>query len=68
MVSLCQHVVENEEIEGTVDGGARVVADSGVDVGEGAINVWRRGQDQSREVSLKGHRIVSILGSQSGYL
>ena len=45
MVSLCQHVVEDEEIEGTVDGGARVVADSGVDVGEWAINIWGRRQD-----------------------
>ena len=43
VMSLCQHVVKNEEVKGTIDGGTRVVADSGIDIRERAINVRRRG-------------------------
>ena len=59
---MCQHIVENEEVEGMVDGWASVVADRGVNVGEGVINVRGRGWYDSGEVSLEGHSIVSIRG------
>ena len=62
-MSLCQHIVKNEEVEGTVDGGARVVTDGGVNIGEWAINIRGRRRDQGGETSLKGHRIVSFLDS-----
>ena len=45
-----------------------MVADGGVDVGEWAVNVRGRGWDQGSEASSEGHRIVSFLGSQAGYL
>ena len=68
VVSLCQHVVENEEVEGTVDGGARVVADGGIYIGEWVINIRGRRRNQGSETASKGHRIVSFLKFRAGYL
>jgi len=67
-MSLCQHIVEDEEIEGTIDRGARVVVDGGIDIREWVINIGGRGRDQSRKVSLEGHRIILVLDFRSGYL
>ena len=65
---LRRHVVKDEEVEGTIDGGARVVVNGGVDIGEWTINIWGRRRDQSQEVSLEGHCIISILDFRSEFL
>ena len=50
-MSLCQHIVKDEEVEGMIDGGAHVIANCGVDVGKGLVNIRRR-QYGGGEVSL----------------
>ena len=68
MVLLCQHIVEDKEVKGTIDGWASVIADRGVNVGKGAIDIRRGRGYNCGEVSGKGHSFVSIRGFQLGYL
>ena len=65
-MSLCQHIVEDEEVEGTVDGGACVVTDGRVNVGEGTIDIRRGRWDQGGEASSEGHGFVLIQSYSSG--
>ena len=60
-MSLCQYVVEDEEVEGMIGGGARVVADGGVYIGEWAINIRGGRRNQGSEAASEGHRNVSFL-------